>query len=212
MEFTRAVSALTIALTILILPIYGQISMPCSPSMITSFTPCLNFVTNSTGNGVSPTQGCCSSLSSLMSNGTGCLCLIATGMVPFQLPINRSLAISLPRACNMPGVPLQCKAASAPVPAPGPAALGPSTSLPAPSPSTSPQASTLPLPGTPTESPDSDTTPDLTPPSTTTGGGVTPTSNSGSRPVLTPSAASPAYSFSPFLLLAVVGAALLKYY
>jgi hypothetical protein len=37
------------------------------------------------------------------------LCLVVTGSVPFGVPINRTLAISLPRACNVPGVPVQCE-------------------------------------------------------------------------------------------------------
>ncbi|XP_042026759.1 uncharacterized protein LOC121773903 [Salvia splendens] len=44
-----------------------------------------------------------------MSNGQDCLCLIVTGGVPFQVPINPTLAISLPKACNQSGVPLNAK-------------------------------------------------------------------------------------------------------
>lgn len=57
--------------------------------------------------------------------------------------------------------------------------------------------------------PNSNATPALTPPSDTAG---TPTTNSGIRPVLTPSAASALFSFPPAFLIAVVGATLLKYY
>ncbi|RLM65130.1 non-specific lipid-transfer protein-like protein [Panicum miliaceum] len=38
-----------------------------------------------------------------------CACLILTGNVPFSLPINRTLAISLPRICSSMSVPLQCR-------------------------------------------------------------------------------------------------------
>jgi hypothetical protein len=106
----RFVPILVMAVFFISSPVYAQISTPCSASMISSFTPCLNFLTNSTGNGTSPpSANCCNSLKSLTSGSMGCLCLIVTGNVPFQIPINRSLAISLPRACNMSGVPLQCK-------------------------------------------------------------------------------------------------------
>ncbi|EPS73211.1 hypothetical protein M569_01547, partial [Genlisea aurea] len=82
----------------------GQIpSLPCTSSMITAFTPCMNFVTNSTSNGTSPTQDCCDSIKSLMGNGAGCLCQMLTGSFPFQIPINRTLSIALPRACNSTG-------------------------------------------------------------------------------------------------------------
>lgn len=106
----RMVSVIAIALAVLIFPAaHGQINTPCTPSLMSSFTPCMNLLTNSSANGTSPTQDCCSALKNLTSNGMDCLCLIVTGSVPFQLPINRSLSISLPSACNMQGVPVQCK-------------------------------------------------------------------------------------------------------
>lgn len=210
---SRSLPALAIAFIALIVPVYGQITTACSPTMLSNFSPCMNFITNSTGNGTSPTIDCCNSLRSIASNGTGCLCLIVTGSVPFQIPINRTLAISLPRACNMPGVPLQCKASASPVPAPGPATLAP-TQSPGTSPSAvSPTASSVPealSPATNALTPESDATPALTPPSTVSSDA--PTTNSGSRPVVNPSAANPSYSFSPSFLLAVLGATLFKYY
>lgn len=98
-----------LALVLLAFPTNGQFNMPCTTSMLTSFTPCMNFITNSSLNGTSPTADCCNILKSFMSNGTDCMCLIVTGSVPFRVPINRTLALSLPQACKMPGVPLQCK-------------------------------------------------------------------------------------------------------
>ncbi|KAI3704182.1 hypothetical protein L1987_74397 [Smallanthus sonchifolius] len=212
MAFRCIVLTLVMALCLEVAPVYSQITTPCSPAMITSFTPCLNFITNSTTNGTStPTSDCCNSLKSLTSRGTDCLCLIVTGSVPFQIPVNRTLAISLPRACRMPGVPLQCKApAAAPIPPPemlivdieiiGPAALGPdpspgsSSTIPETlSPNTTPESNI-----TPRLAPESDTTPTLTPPSTGVSSGV-PTTNSGSRPTLTPSVAS-TYSNSQSVL------------
>ncbi|KAH6769923.1 hypothetical protein C2S52_014726 [Perilla frutescens var. hirtella] len=104
--------ALAIAAAAVFSPASSQITTPCTPSMITTFTPCMNFVTNSSFNGTTPPTECCNSLKSLMGSGKDCLCLIVTGSVPFNIPLNRTLALSLPRACNMPGVPLQCKAPS----------------------------------------------------------------------------------------------------
>ncbi|KAI7728246.1 hypothetical protein M8C21_019029 [Ambrosia artemisiifolia] len=220
MAFRCLVLALVVALCLKVAPVYSQITTPCSPTMITSFTPCLNFLTNSTTNGsTTPTSDCCNSLKTLTSRGTDCLCLIVTGSVPFQIPINRTLAISLPRACQMPGVPLQCKApAGAPIPAPGPAALGPAQSPGSPStvpeassPNTTPESNITPALSPP--APESDTTPTLTPPSTdgtsgvpttpSTGGtpGV-PTTDAGSRPSLTPSSVGSSYANSPFVLVA----------
>ncbi|GMY27360.1 non-specific lipid transfer protein GPI-anchored 20 [Fagus crenata] len=205
--FPRLVPVLAMVV-VLILPVYGQINTPCSASMISSFTPCMGFVTNSTANGTSPTSDCCNSMKSLTTNGMGCLCLILTGNIPFQMPINRTLAITLPRACNTAGIPLQCKASASPIPAPGPASLAPTT-LPGLSPSPSPEGSSVPDPISPSQAPESDTTPLLPPPSTVSS--EAPTTNTGSRPVLTPSAAMPSHSLSSPLLLFVLGFFVMNY-
>ncbi|KAI9089766.1 hypothetical protein K1719_029059 [Acacia pycnantha] len=199
-------------------PARGQISTPCNASIINSFTPCMNYLTNSSSGGSSsPTTQCCDSLKSLTAGSMDCLCLIFTGSVPFQLPINRTLAISLPRACRMQRVPVQCKATGSPLPAPGPASLGPSaspTSVPSgfSSPSPSPQVSSIPPSSqlTPSGAPESDTTPQSpsvdntnTPPSTTSGrSDVNPSSSAISSSTFSPS----------FLLIASALTALLNYY
>ncbi|GJZ50541.1 non-specific lipid-transfer protein-like protein [Tanacetum coccineum] len=209
MAFRCLVFALAVALCSIVVPVYSQINIPCSPSMITSFTPCLSFLSNSTTNGTAtPTTDCCNSLKSLTSGGTDCLCpLFVTreGEVcgsTFQIPINQSLAISLPRACKMPSVPLQCKA-PAPIFPTGPAALvpaqapGSSSTIPeALSPTSAPESDK-----TPSLTPESDTTPNLTPPTTGVDSGV-PTTNAGSRPTVTPSAAASTDTNSPFILAA----------
>ncbi|KAK4478102.1 hypothetical protein RD792_017367 [Penstemon davidsonii] len=211
MTFQFLILTLAISSMATISPALAQIiTSPCTPAMITSFTPCMNFLTNSSSslNGTTPSSDCCNSLNSLMSNGRDCFCLISTGSVPFRIPINRTLAISLPRACNMPGVPLQCKAAGAPVPAPGPGANGPARS-----PTAAPPPN---VQGTPTLAPEADANP-TTP--TNNGGSTTPTTSStttGSRTGVTPSSAAtvPSFSFSPLLLVAHVlfGAIAFKYY
>lgn len=199
----------------------AQINTPCNPSTIsTLFTPCMGFLTGSSANGTSPTTECCGALKSLTSSGMDCLCLLVTASVPFKIPINRTLAISLPRACNMPGVPVQCKASASPLPAPGPVALGPSHS-PASSPSgfiptPSPQASSD-IPASPTSSPlapQQDTNvPLLTPPSPSVNSGIPSTSTTGSgRSSLTPSSAITSYNVSPTVLLIALGFVALKYY
>ncbi|KAH1089384.1 hypothetical protein J1N35_016641 [Gossypium stocksii] len=220
MEFSKSCSShhvpvmvvlALMSLMMLLLPVNGQtINNPCTPAMLTTFTPCFNFLTNSSANATSPSAACCNALKNLTSSSMGCTCLIVTGSVPFRLPINRTLAVSLPRACNMPSVPLQCNAPrGAPIPAPGPVSLAPKLS-PGASPSLSPQSPIVPEPTPSAEVPDSGTTPALTPPSSTAGTGA-PTAATGSRPVLTPSAANPAYSFSPFLLVFTLGFVIFKH-
>ncbi|KAF5455010.1 hypothetical protein F2P56_024629 [Juglans regia] len=193
----------------------GQISTPCTTSMISSFSPCFSFITGSTSNGSSPTSDCCGSLRSLMGTGMDCACLLITANVPVPLPINRTLALSLPQACNMGGVPLKCKATGSPLPAPGPVSFGPT---PAPigasafSPRASKDVAQAPAPQSETTTP---STPESLPPVVDAEAPVVdaeaPTTTSGIRPVLVPSAsASPSYASSasdllPLLLLLLLG-------
>ena len=108
MEPAAAVAAVLLLL-LAAAPASGQIATSCTASLITTFTPCLNFVTGSTNGGGSPTQQCCGSLAEMVRTGADCACLILTGNVPFSLPINRTLAISLPKLCSSTSVPLQCR-------------------------------------------------------------------------------------------------------
>ncbi|KAL7172413.1 hypothetical protein ACSBR2_031996 [Camellia fascicularis] len=184
-----------ISATMLVISVKGQLSTPCTTSMVSNFTPCLNFITGSSSSGVSPTAGCCDAVKSLMSGSMDCACLIVTGNVPFSLPINRTLAISLPQACKSSGgLPLQCK---------GPVQFGPTSSP------LSPDAS---APFSPTASkaaemaspPVDDTTTPASPPVSL----VAPKATPGIRPVVTPtsiSASNPSYIHSPFVLLVFIG-------
>ncbi|GAV77935.1 LTP_2 domain-containing protein [Cephalotus follicularis] len=169
--------------TLSVISVYGQISTPCTASMISSFTPCLNFITGSSANGSAPTSGCCSALKSLMSTSMDCACLLTTANVPIQLPINRTLAISLPSSCNMGGVPLQCKASGSPLPAPGPVLFGPTPPPQADAPF-SPQASKAVALAPAPESATSEQFSPASPPVETEAPKTTP----GIRPVLTSSA------------------------
>ncbi|XP_062208557.1 non-specific lipid transfer protein GPI-anchored 20-like [Phragmites australis] len=88
-------------------PASGQgAALSCTASLVSSFTPCLDFITNGTA---SPTADCCRSLGALVNASTGCACLILTGNMPLGVPINRTLAVTLPKACNSMSVPLQCQ-------------------------------------------------------------------------------------------------------
>ncbi|ESQ47597.1 hypothetical protein EUTSA_v10021547mg [Eutrema salsugineum] len=173
----------------------------CTPTMMTTVGPCMGFLTNSTSNGTSPSSDCCNSLRSLTTGGMGCLCLIVTGTVPFNIPINRTTAVSLPRACNMPRVPLQCKANISPAAAPGPAgAFGPAMS---PGPATTP---IVPEPTPAAQTPQSDATRPFTPT------GAAPTADDGGS--TSPSSVTPSssYALSPSLLFFGVTLVALKFY
>jgi len=113
---TRLMLTLAAAVAMLLLaspaPVSGQPgigvagAVSCTASLVTSFTPCLNFITNG---GASPTDDCCRSLGALTKASAGCACLILTGSVPLGVPVNRTLAVTLPRACNSTSLQLQCR-------------------------------------------------------------------------------------------------------
>ncbi|KAG8389324.1 hypothetical protein BUALT_Bualt02G0217500 [Buddleja alternifolia] len=203
-------------ITSLVFKTNAQISTPCTASMITTFTPCLNFVTGSSGSGSSPTQECCDSLKTLMADSMDCTCLIVTGNVPVSIPfVNRSLGISLPRVCKS-SVPIQCKASGVPLPAPGPVLfrppLAPAASAPHShrhSPSPTPTASKSAAAAVP---PPDDHTLDIepaAPPEYSLG----PSSNPGIRPVVNPNSASNALPISfPSIALMFVGIMAFKFF
>ncbi|KAL0458164.1 UNVERIFIED_CONTAM: hypothetical protein Slati_0443600 [Sesamum latifolium] len=143
MAHHRSCLCASVAIFLLISSVFrakAQISTPCTTSVISSFTPCFNYLTGSTGTGSSPTEDCCNSLRSLMTDNVDCACLIITGNVPVSIPfINANLAISLPRVCKN-SVPLQCKASGVPLPAPGPVLFGPTPAPAAPAPHAHPAA------------------------------------------------------------------------
>lgn len=90
----------------------GQITTPCTTTLINTITPCANFITGSTNNiGFTPSSTCCESLLSLISTSVECACLIITANVPIQLPINSVLSLLLPQACNVNEMPALCKGA-----------------------------------------------------------------------------------------------------
>ncbi|KAK6260068.1 Bifunctional inhibitor/plant lipid transfer protein/seed storage helical domain - like 9 [Theobroma cacao] len=214
MEGFKVFQVIAILAAVSVISVNGQISTSCTASMISSFTPCLNFITGSTSNGSSPTQGCCGAVKSLMSGSMDCACLIITANVPFQLPINRTLALGLPRACNMGGVPVQCKGSGTPLPAPGPVPfLLPPTLPPTAASPLSPRASKASAEGPASES---DTPLDLIPASAP-GDEDEPeapsaTINPGIRPVVQPSASNPSYISPPSLLILLIGITIFKLY
>ncbi|KAF0909390.1 hypothetical protein E2562_035830 [Oryza meyeriana var. granulata] len=165
MELNKVIAVAAAAVAVLAMavptPVSGQaVAASCTASLITSFTPCFNFITNSSnGGGGTPTADCCQSVAAMINTSTSCACLVLTGNVPLGIPINRTLAITLPKACNSMSVPLQCKDTSAQIPAAGvPVAVSPAMPpLPPSPPESTAQA------GSPTTSP---VVPTATPPAT----------------------------------------------
>uniref|UniRef100_A0A0E0AGE0 Bifunctional inhibitor/plant lipid transfer protein/seed storage helical domain-containing protein n=2 Tax=Oryza TaxID=4527 RepID=A0A0E0AGE0_9ORYZ len=141
MELNKAVAVAVAAAMVAVVamvaaPASGQaVAASCTASLITSFTPCFNFITGSSGGGGgngtaagggAPTAECCQSVAAMINTSASCACLVLTGNVPLGIPINRTLAVTLPKACNSMSVPLQCKDTSAQIPAAGvPVAVSP---------------------------------------------------------------------------------------
>ncbi|KAK9160967.1 hypothetical protein Syun_007308 [Stephania yunnanensis] len=115
---TANVTAFVLAIVVMSVGVHGQVSVPCTTSMISSFSPCLNYITQGSSNGSLPTTDCCNSLQQLATASADCACLIVAGSIPFRIPINRTLALSLPRACNNSQVNVQCKDLRPPSPSP----------------------------------------------------------------------------------------------
>ncbi|XP_008776783.2 non-specific lipid transfer protein GPI-anchored 19-like [Phoenix dactylifera] len=122
--FSIAMSILAAILTAPATPVAGQISKACTGS-ISSFTPCLKYLMATAIAGGSPTKECCSALTGLIGLRMDCTCLILTGNVPFNVPFNQTLAMSLPSMCGLMSIPLQCKGTAMTLPGPGPVASTP---------------------------------------------------------------------------------------
>ena len=83
-------------------------------STLVSLMPCLGFIT---GNSSTPSSSCCSQLASVVQASPRCLCLVMNGTGPmFGIPINQTLALALPNACNVQTPPVsQCNGKSLPL-------------------------------------------------------------------------------------------------
>lgn len=68
---------------------------------------CLNFIT---GNTSTPSSSCCSSLGNMVQSQPQCLCQVLSGNgINLGISINRTLALTLPGACNVQTPPVsQC--------------------------------------------------------------------------------------------------------
>ncbi|MED6194793.1 hypothetical protein PIB30_031893 [Stylosanthes scabra] len=107
---SSATTLLLMTSTIRMVDCQSQSSTACTISMMSSITPCANFITGSTNNNnnnaATPSTTCCDSLRSLMSSSMDCACMLISNL---QRPITQAIAMSLSRACNINGV-VQCKA------------------------------------------------------------------------------------------------------
>ncbi|KAI3668146.1 hypothetical protein L6452_43223 [Arctium lappa] len=120
----------------------GAMAQSGCTNALMGMSSCLNFIT---GNSSTPSSSCCSQLGNVVQSQPQCLCQALSGDgISLGISINQTLALTLPRACNVQTPPVsQCNAANGP----------PATSTP--SPAASPEGSTSEpdiLPESPSES------------------------------------------------------------
>ncbi|KAI3997922.1 hypothetical protein MKX01_038813 [Papaver californicum] len=87
-------------------------------NVIIGMAPCLTYIT---GNSSTPSSSCCSQLTNVVQSQPQCLCsILSTGAgAALGLPINRTLALALPTACNVQTPSIgRCSAANGPANSP----------------------------------------------------------------------------------------------
>ncbi|KAK9062558.1 hypothetical protein SSX86_019745 [Deinandra increscens subsp. villosa] len=112
-------SHLGLAFVLLTLWWGGSMGQSGCTSVLIGMAPCLNYVT---GSSKTPTSSCCSSLANVVKSQPQCLCTALDGkaMASLGISINKTVALSLPHACNVKTPPVsRCNAGNnAPMMAP----------------------------------------------------------------------------------------------
>ncbi|KAI3798135.1 hypothetical protein L1987_33404 [Smallanthus sonchifolius] len=78
----------------------GSMAQSGCTSVLIGMAPCLNYVT---GSSKTPSSSCCSSLANVVKSQPQCLCTALDGstMASLGISINKTIALSLPHACNV---------------------------------------------------------------------------------------------------------------
>ncbi|KAE9455010.1 hypothetical protein C3L33_13092, partial [Rhododendron williamsianum] len=105
-----------IALVITMLWTGARAQSGCT-SVLLSLAPCLNYVTGASS---SPSPSCCSQLANVVQSQPQCLCTaLSGGGSSLGISINQTLALQLPKACNVQTPPVsECNAANGPATSP----------------------------------------------------------------------------------------------
>ncbi|XP_042986994.1 non-specific lipid transfer protein GPI-anchored 5-like [Carya illinoinensis] len=93
------------------MPWSGAMAQSSCSNVLTNLAPCLNYIT---GNSSTPSSSCCSQLSIVVQSSPQCLCSVLNGGASAMgININRTLALSLPGACNVKTPPIsRCQGAT----------------------------------------------------------------------------------------------------
>lgn len=91
---------LALALALITMCWGGSMAQSGCTSVLIGMAPCLNYVT---GSSKTPSSSCCSSLASVVKSQPKCLCTALDGSTLSSLgfKIDKTLALGLPRACNV---------------------------------------------------------------------------------------------------------------
>lgn len=78
----------------------GSMGQSGCNSVLIGMASCLNYVT---GSSKTPSSSCCSSLAGVVKSQPECLCAALDGstMAALGISINKTIALSLPNACNV---------------------------------------------------------------------------------------------------------------
>ncbi|XP_043691445.1 non-specific lipid transfer protein GPI-anchored 5-like [Telopea speciosissima] len=99
MAATKGIEMGLVAIAVTMLYWVGAaVAQSSCTSMIVGMAPCLSYIT---GNSSNPTSSCCQQLSSVVQSQPQCLCQVVNGAATLGIPINQTLALSLPAACNV---------------------------------------------------------------------------------------------------------------
>ncbi|MED6154286.1 Non-specific lipid transfer protein GPI-anchored 5, partial [Stylosanthes scabra] len=132
------ISKMSFAMVVMAMLCAGAAAQSSCTNVIVTLSPCLNYIT---GNSSTPSSGCCSQISSVLSSKSQaqCLCQVLNGGgSSLGININQTQALNLPSACKLKNTPSvsQCKASS-PSPAKAPAGTATGTAAESPNSPTS---------------------------------------------------------------------------
>lgn len=101
------VVSVTLAMVLIVSICRGTMAQSGCTNALMGMSPCLNFIT---GNTSTPSSSCCSQLGNLVQAQPQCLCAVLNGNgITLGISINRTLALTLPGACNVQTPPVsQC--------------------------------------------------------------------------------------------------------
>lgn len=85
----------------------GVMAQSSCTSALVSLSPCLSYIS---GNQTTPSQGCCTTLATVVKNNPSCLCQLLTGNNQLGIAINQTRALALPGECKVTTPPVsQCQ-------------------------------------------------------------------------------------------------------